>query len=39
MTAAPQISFSQLVDVKKVADALGGSERLRQALDMLAQLS
>jgi hypothetical protein len=38
-TAAPQISFEQLIEVKKVSAALGGADQLRQALDMLAQLS
>ena len=36
---ATQISFEQLVEVKKVADSLGGSDHLRRALDMLAQLA
>ena len=38
-TALPQIGFEQLIEVKKVADLLGGAEQLRQALDMLAQLA
>jgi hypothetical protein len=38
-TALPQIGFEQLVEVKKVADMVGGAEQLRHALDMLAQLA
>ncbi len=32
------LGFGQLVEVKKVVDALGGAEQVRQALDALAQL-
>ncbi|MBS0262653.1 MAG: hypothetical protein JSS02_11935 [Planctomycetes bacterium] len=38
-TASTQISFEQLVQVKQVADALGGVDHLRRALDMLSQLA
>lgn len=32
------VSFEQLVEVKKLADSLGGAEQVRQALDALQQL-
>lgn len=35
---ATGVSFEQLVETKKLADSLGGTEQIRQALDMLAQL-
>ncbi|MBI3861689.1 MAG: hypothetical protein HY290_07320 [Planctomycetia bacterium] len=36
---AGSVSFDQLLAVKRVADSMGGAAQLRQALDMLAQLS
>jgi hypothetical protein len=32
------LSFEQLVEVKRLSDSLGGSERVRETLDALAQL-
>ena len=38
-TSKANMSFDQLVEVKRLADSLGGADQLRQALDMLEQLS
>jgi hypothetical protein len=38
-TLGSAITFEQLVEVKRVADSLGGSDHLRRALEMLAQLA
>ena len=32
------VTVEQLIEVKKLADSLGGSEQLRSALDALEQL-
>lgn len=32
------VGFEQLIEVKKLVDALGGADQVRQALDALAQL-
>lgn len=38
-TVASQVSFEQLIEVKRIADSLGGAAQLRHALDLLAQLT
>jgi hypothetical protein len=38
LSAAGAIGFEQLVEVKKLVDALGGSAQVQQALDALTQL-
>ena len=37
-TSSPAVSFEQLIEVKKLVDALGGANQVRAALDALAQL-
>ena len=38
-TSGNRISFEDLLEVKRVADVLGGADQLRRALDMLSQLA
>lgn len=37
-TATPGVTVEQLLEVKKLADALGGAAQVRQALETLEQL-
>lgn len=37
-TGASPVSLEQLIEVKRLADSLGGADQVRQALDALAQL-
>lgn len=37
-TRAPQVTIEQLLEVKRLADSLGGADYVRRALDALDQL-
>jgi hypothetical protein len=36
--ASGNVSFEQLLGVKRLVDSLGGADKIRRALDALAQL-
>ena len=37
-TASGSVTVKQLIEVKRLADSLGGADQIRQALDTLEQL-